>query len=89
MTDVINEIIDQAISALVNDSPEKSAESLEELAHVFARGGQPLQSFLNMRTYIITQASEQTSALFIQEKVKVQEQILREKRNASRKIIIH
>jgi len=89
MDDVINKTIDQAIHALVNDSPEKSAEALQELAHIFANAGLSLKSFQDIRKFIINQASEQTSAYFIEEKVKAEEQILRNKRNDSRKIILH
>lgn len=87
--DPINDLIDQAIDSLVNDAPEKSAEALTELAEMWAKAGLGLPSFLDMRKHIIKTAIQQTSAYFIQEKLSVQERIMREKRNAGKKIIVH
>ena len=87
--DQINDLIDEAINTLVNDSPEKSAEALTELAGMWAVAGLTLQSFLDMRKHIVKMAIKQTSVLFVQEKLIVQEQIMRNKRNGQQKIIIH
>ena len=85
MTRDINDVIDDAISSLVDDDINCGAEALQELAQTFAKAGQPQSSFQNIRKYIIEEATARTDAFFIAEKLKIAEQNLRQ----DRKIIIH
>ena len=77
--DDINELIDDCIDHLCDDNPEYGAGSLAELAHVWAKSGLGMQSFLNTRHFIINSAIERlgTSATsFIHYKLQVAEQEL-------------
>ena len=85
MTRDINDVIDDAISSLVDDDINCGAEALQELAQTFARAGQPQSSFQDIRKYIIEEATARTDAFFVAEKLKIAEQTLRQ----DRKIIIH
>lgn len=84
----INTLIDQATDSLINDSPEKAAEALQELAYMCAKGGQDGKAmFEQLRRLVVTGAESQTSKPFIAEKLQAAELKLMEKRNGSR--IIH
>lgn len=86
--DKINALLDQATDALVNDSPEKAAEALQELAYMCSKGGSDGKAmFEQLRRLAITGAESQTSKPFIAEKLQAAELKLMEKRNGSR--IIH
>lgn len=80
----INDVIDDAINSLADDNINCGAEALQELARSFAKAGQPIESFQNVRKYIIDEATARTDAFFIAEKLKIAEQELRQ----DRKIII-
>jgi len=79
----IEKLIDECIDSLCDDNIFHGAESLQELAQNFAKAGMTMKSFLDIRTFIINQAKEKTDALFIDEKLKLSEQALREKRTGS------
>jgi len=79
----IDKLIEECIDNLCDDNINRGAESLQELAQNFAKGGMALQSFLDTRTYIINEAKKKTDALFIDEKLRLSEQALREKRTNS------
>jgi len=80
-------MIEECISNLASDDINSGGESLVELARYWAKSGLTQKSFLDMRIYIIEMAKKQTDALFIDEKLRLAEQSLREKRTGS--IIIH
>jgi len=77
----ITKLMQQAEDALVDDAPEKAAEALQELAHVWAKAGVPQSSFLDLRKHLVQAAEGRTSAPFINEKLRVAEQLMRENRN--------
>jgi len=79
----IDNLIEECIDNLIDDDINRGAESLQELAQYFAKGGMTEQSFMDTRTYIINQAKQQTDALFIETKLKLSESSLREKRTGS------
>lgn len=79
----VDSLIEECINDLCDEDISKGAESLQDLAIIFNKGGMPLQSFMNTRTYIINMAKQKTDALFIDEKLKLSEQALREKRTGS------
>jgi len=79
----IDKLIQECIDNLCDDNIFRGAESLQELAQNFAKAGMKQQSFMDIRTFIINQAKERTDALFIDEKLKLSEQALREKRTGS------
>jgi len=79
----IDKLIEECIDNLCDDNINRGAESLQELAQNFAKGGMTQQSFMDIRTFIINQAKERTDALFIDAKLKLSEQFLREKRTGS------
>lgn len=82
--DVFNKLIDEAVLSLVNDTASQSAECLQELAVMFSKAGQPKESFLDVRQYIVNQAEKLSSTTFIHEKLLVEERNLRESRNGTR-----
>ena len=84
-SDRINDLIDEAIKSLADDDIKQGAEALVELATSFAKAGLPQETFQNMRTHIINEATKKTDAVFIAEKLKLIEQEMRE----DRKIIVH
>ncbi len=86
--DEINKLIDECIDQLADDNTRVGAESLVELAHVWANAGIDISSFLDIRKYIINEAIERTDPMFIEEKLQQAEQLLRETRCGST-IITH
>lgn len=78
--DDINDLIDECIDNLADDNILVGATSLQELAIAWAKAGLTLESFLDIRQFIINQASERTDALFIQEKLKLSETQLKRER---------
>lgn len=85
-SDYINSLIDECIDHLADDSPSLGANSLIELANIFAKAGMTKASFGNIRKFIVTQAIERTDPIFIQEKLKIAERELRNNRDG--KIIV-
>jgi hypothetical protein len=81
--DELNKLIDRAIDELASDNIRFGAESLQELAYIWSKAGIPINSFLDARKYIISEASNRTDALFIQEKLKIAEQQKRASRNGT------
>ena len=66
----INDIIDETIQGLADDSVTQGVDGLCELASYWARAGLPYESFLDMRLYIINQAKDITGCpVFIDLKV--------------------
>lgn len=87
--DEINELIDDCIDHLCDDNPEYGASSLVELATLFAKAGLGIQSFVNMRQFIIRSSIERlgTQATgFIEYKLKLAEQLLQKERKNSGKL---
>lgn len=75
--DEINELVDDCIDDLCDDNAELGAESLIELAHIFARAGMPQKAFMDMREFIINSAIERlgtAATAFIHYKLQVAEQ---------------
>jgi len=90
MTD-INDLMDECINHLCDDSAECGAESLAELAHEFAKAGFPQQTFTNIRSHCINTAIERlgpSSAMFINYKLQEAEQKLTRQRNGESRLII-
>ncbi len=81
--DKFNLMIDEAIKDLSSDSIKKGAESLVEIAKMWAKAGLPQDSFENIRKYIIKEAIAKTDEYFIMEKLGIAERSLREKRTNS------
>jgi len=79
----IDKLIQECIDNLTDDNINCGAECLQELAQYFAKAGMTQQSFADTRTYIINEAKKMTCALFIDEKLKISEQALMEKRTGS------
>lgn len=82
-------MIEDCIAALCDDDINKGGEALQELAKYWNSAGLTMQSFLDMRIYIINEAMQKTDASFIEEKLKLSEQALREKRTGTKIIITH
>lgn len=86
----VDSLISECIDNLCSDSINQGAESLTELAHIWAKAGLTKQSFLDMRQFIVNQACERTDTLFILEKLKLAERKLQNERNAENiKATIH
>ena len=81
----INGIIDQAIESLADDDIRQGGESLTELAILWSKAGMPIQSFYDIRKYIIGEAISRTDAVFITEKLKIAERAAHEQRNRTEK----
>lgn len=79
----INDLMDEAIDHLCDDSPDYGADTLVELAHIFASAGMPKSTFQNIRTHIINSAIERlgkSSTMFVHYKLQKAEQKLFEER---------
>ena len=87
--DKINDLIDEAINQLSDDNPNFGAESLQDLAQIFAKAGLTKESFMNIRHYIVNEAIQRTDAVFIKEKLSIAEQQLQGARNGTNTTIIH
>lgn len=85
----VDDLINEAIRNLADDNPKIGAESLAELADIFAKAGMRKQSFMDIRKHIIEQAIEKTGPLFIKAKLEGQEQLLQGQRNGKITRIIH
>jgi hypothetical protein len=81
----IDQMITEAINALISDTPEKASEALTELAFLWASAGIPKTSFNDLRQYVVSQAMSQTSVPFIEEKLRLAERINRKKRDDLKK----
>ena len=79
-SDKINDLIDEAIDSLSSDNINEGAESLIELAYMWAKAGFPKQTFMEVRQYIIREAEDRTDAYFIKEKLQLVEQQLQKVR---------
>jgi len=76
-------MIEECITNLADDNINRGGEALQELAIIWAKAGLGYKSFLDMRMYIIESAKQKTDAYFIDEKLKIIEKDLREKRTGS------
>jgi hypothetical protein len=86
----IQDLIDESILSLADDNPRVGAESLVELAQIFAKAGMTKQSFMDIRKYIVEEAIELTDPLFIKEKLELSEKQLQGNRCGTvKRIIIH
>jgi len=86
MTDLINNLIDECIDHLCDDNPDHGAESLTELAHIWAKSGLGIQSFANIRGYIINESINRLgtqATAFITYKLQSAEQKLKTERQHS------
>lgn len=79
----VDKLIEDCITNLSDDNINNGGECLYELAVLWNKAGLTLPSFLNMRIYIIEMAKKKTDAIFIDEKLKLAEKALREKRTGS------
>ena len=82
-------MIEECITCLSDEDINKGGEALQELAIYWNKAGLPMASFLDMRSYIINMAKQKTDALFIDEKLRISEKALREKRTGTKIILIH
>jgi len=82
--DRFNAAIDEAIVHLCDDDPNQGAGALVEIAHMWAKAGFPISSFMEVRQYIVNEAKSRTDAIFIDEKLLSAERQLQEQRNGSR-----
>ena len=81
----INDIIDDCITALSDGNIESGADQLYELALCFARAGLPIQTFYDIRRYVINGATDRTDEHFMKEKLIVMERRNRDRRNKTQK----
>ena len=77
----LDALIQSAIDALADDNINTGAEALVEIAQVWAKAGIPQSSFADMRLFIVESAKKKTSALFIDEKLRLSERKLQASRN--------
>lgn len=61
MENEIDELIESCINELSSNELDKCAKSIRSLALKFAAAGASMQSFLDMRTFIILKAKEVNS----------------------------
>ena len=81
--DAINELVDECIDDLCDDNAERGAQSIAELAIIYAKAGIPIKTFMDMREYIIRSAIERlgtAATSFIHYKLQVAEQELKKTR---------
>lgn len=84
----IDRLISEATDCLVNDTPDKAAEMLQELAFMCSKGGKEgQQMFHHLRKLAIEGAKARSNGILIEEKILVAERKLQEKRNGPRIII--
>ena len=76
-TDKVNAMIDQVSNELINGSPKKAAQALQELAY-YCKQSEEL--FIQMRRLAVTLAISKSNELFIMEKLKIAEEDLRDER---------
>lgn len=73
-------LIDEAIKELASDNVTKGAECLQDIATYWAKGGLPIENFMELRQYIVNEAIKKTDKNFITEKLVITERTLREAR---------
>lgn len=73
-------MIEDCITTLTDKDINKGAEALHKLALYWKNAGLTMQSFLDMRIYIINMAIGKAKAEFNEEDLKLAEQALRAKR---------
>jgi len=84
----MDNLIKEATDCLIDDTPDKAAEMLQELAFMCSKGGKEGRiMFEHLRKLVIEGAKARTSAILIDEKIKIAERTLQEKRNGPRIII--
>lgn len=77
----IDRLIGSCSEELIAGRYDKAAEGLQELCYTFARAGLGMESFGNMRRYIINQAKQCVdSELLMEYELEQQEKKLRQKR---------
>ncbi len=74
-------MIEDCINALTDEDINKGAKALHKLALYWKNAGLTMQSFLDMRIYIINMAMNK--AVFNEEDLKLAEQALRAKRTST------
>ncbi len=79
----IDDLITESIDCLADDDITNGTGAMMEIAEAFAKAGQTLASWLNLRTFIIESAVQNNQAILIPEKVAVAEIKRREDRNGS------
>ena len=79
----IDDLITEAIDCLADDDITNGTGAMMEIAEAFAKGGQTLAAWLDLRTYIVKSAVQQNKAILIPEKVAVAEIKRREDRNGT------
>lgn len=86
----IDNLITEAIADLADDDANRGAETLQELAQLFASAGMTQESFNNIRKHVVDSAIELTDPFFIKLKLEKFERQLQEKRSGhARRIITH
>lgn len=78
ITNEADAMIESCITGLTENNFNGVAKRLGYLAVYWAQAGLNLQSFLDMRTYIINMAEKQSDILLIEEKLRLAEKELRE-----------
>jgi len=81
LIDEINDLIDECIDHLADESTLVGAQSLQELARIWAKAGVCQSSFMDIRKFIIDQAVKRTDVYFINEKLRISEQQLQRERS--------
>ena len=76
-TDKVNAMIDSVSKELINGSPKKAAQALQDLAY-YCKQSEEL--FQQMRRLAVTLAISKSNELFIMEKLKIAEGDLRDER---------
>lgn len=91
--DEFNELIDECIDHLCDDNPEYGAESLQELAMLWAKTPYGRQSFNNIRQHIVQSAIERlgiAASPFIHYKLQVAEQkLMHQRKNSGNRITLN
>ena len=84
----IDKLIDDCIDSLADDNANIGSECLVELAKAFAVTGMELESFLNLRTYIVQQALQRDQCpRLIETKLIESEKQLQRSRNGESSVI--
>ena len=82
----VDDLIDECIDNLCDDNAETGAESLVELARYWSKAGMPIETFYDIRKYIVDQSINRLGSQatdFIYYKLKQAEKSLEDARNHS------
>jgi len=79
-TNHIDDLISSCISFLENNRFLEAAENLQDIAVLWAKGGLPLKSFLDMKSYIVESARKTNPIDGLENKLLMAEKELKETR---------